>query len=143
MEAFDGYWVPLGWAKEAPILTQSRIDTPTGDVAAGPVPIAGLAWWFSSRPDLQFLIPQSSLISPRKGQIAHAASANGMIYHVRLPEKYDPTAISQSTNDPLIADHRNFYKVEKWTKDGSKVDSTSTRRGRSSRRRSSIGRGSG
>jgi hypothetical protein len=36
----------------------------------------------------------------------------------RLPEKYDPTAISQSTNDPLIADHRNFYKVEKWTKDG-------------------------
>jgi hypothetical protein len=36
----------------------------------------------------------------------------------RLPEKYDPTAISQSTNDPLIADHRNFYKVEKCTKDG-------------------------
>ncbi len=26
------------------------------------------------------------------------------------------------TNDALIADHRNFYKVEKWTKDGSKVD---------------------
>jgi hypothetical protein len=26
------------------------------------------------------------------------------------------------TTDPLIADHRNFYKVEKWTKDGSKVD---------------------
>ena len=23
---------------------------------------------------------------------------------------------------PLIADHHNFYKVEKWTKDGSKVD---------------------
>ena len=30
LEAFDGYWVPLGWAKEAPILTQSRIDTPHG-----------------------------------------------------------------------------------------------------------------
>ena len=44
LEAFDGYWVPLGWAKEAPILTQSRIDTPTGDVAAGPVPVAGIAW---------------------------------------------------------------------------------------------------
>jgi hypothetical protein len=43
----------------------------------------------------------------------------------RLQPKYDPTAMSQSaeeTNDPLIADHRNFYKVEKWTKDGSKVD---------------------
>jgi hypothetical protein len=28
----------------------------------------------------------------------------------------------EETNDPLIADARNFYKVEKWTKDGSKVD---------------------
>ena len=45
MDAFNGYWVPLGWAKEAPILTQSRIDTPRGgSVAAGPVPIAGVAW---------------------------------------------------------------------------------------------------
>ena len=44
LEAFDGYWVPLGWAKEAPILTQSRIDTPTSGVAAGRVPIAGIAW---------------------------------------------------------------------------------------------------
>ncbi len=44
MEAFDGYWVPLGWAKEAPILTQSRIDTPKGSVPAGRVPIAGVAW---------------------------------------------------------------------------------------------------
>jgi DMSO/TMAO reductase YedYZ molybdopterin-dependent catalytic subunit len=46
LEAFDGYWVPLGWAKEAPILTQSRIDTPRGgsSVGAGRVPIAGIAW---------------------------------------------------------------------------------------------------
>ena len=45
LDAFDAYWVPLGWAKEAPILTQSRIDTPRpGSVAAGPVPIAGVAW---------------------------------------------------------------------------------------------------
>src|SRR5258705_7054148 len=44
LEAVDGYWVPLGWAKEAPILTQSRIDTPRGGVAAGQVPIAGIAW---------------------------------------------------------------------------------------------------
>jgi hypothetical protein len=43
----------------------------------------------------------------------------------RLPPKYDPEPITQSdeeTNDPLIADHRNFYAVEKWTKDGSRVD---------------------
>jgi hypothetical protein len=45
-EAVDGYWVPLGWAKDAPILTQSRIDLPrSGDrVASGPVDIAGVAW---------------------------------------------------------------------------------------------------
>jgi hypothetical protein len=23
----------------------------------------------------------------------------------------------EQTDEPLIADHRNFYKVEKWTKD--------------------------
>ncbi len=44
LESFNGYWVPLGWAKEAPILTQSRIDTPRFGVAAGHVPIAGIAW---------------------------------------------------------------------------------------------------
>ena len=43
-EAFDGYWVPLGWAKEAPILTQSRIDTPRSSGVPGRLPIAGIAW---------------------------------------------------------------------------------------------------
>jgi DMSO/TMAO reductase YedYZ molybdopterin-dependent catalytic subunit len=45
LESFDGYWVPLGWAKEAPILTQARIDTPrSGPVPVGTVPVAGIAW---------------------------------------------------------------------------------------------------
>jgi DMSO/TMAO reductase YedYZ molybdopterin-dependent catalytic subunit len=45
LESFDGYWIPLGWAKEAPILTQARIDTPRGgSVALGTVPVAGIAW---------------------------------------------------------------------------------------------------
>jgi DMSO/TMAO reductase YedYZ molybdopterin-dependent catalytic subunit len=45
-EGFDGYWVPLGWAKEAPILTQSRIDVPRGNarIPPGRTPIAGVAW---------------------------------------------------------------------------------------------------
>jgi DMSO/TMAO reductase YedYZ molybdopterin-dependent catalytic subunit len=45
-EAFDAYWVPLGWSKTGPILTQSRIDTPRAftRVPAGTVPIAGVAW---------------------------------------------------------------------------------------------------
>jgi hypothetical protein len=28
----------------------------------------------------------------------------------------------ETNNPPLLADDRNFYKVEKWTKDGGKVD---------------------
>ena len=46
LEAFDAYWIPLGWSKEAPILTQSRIDTPRGgsSVPPGPVAVAGVAW---------------------------------------------------------------------------------------------------
>ncbi len=46
LEAFDAYWIPLGWAKEAPILTQARIDLPAvgRTVASGPLVIAGVAW---------------------------------------------------------------------------------------------------
>jgi hypothetical protein len=29
----------------------------------------------------------------------------------------------EETDDPLRADDRNFYKVEKWTRDGMRVDS--------------------
>ncbi|MGE3960771.1 MAG: molybdopterin-dependent oxidoreductase [Dehalococcoidia bacterium] len=45
LEDFDAYWIPRGWAKEAPIKTQSRIDVPRGtNVTAGLTPIAGVAW---------------------------------------------------------------------------------------------------
>jgi len=45
-----GYWQPRGWARLAPVKTQSRIDFPRnfGSVAAGRVPVAGIAW---SQPD--------------------------------------------------------------------------------------------
>lgn len=45
-DEFDGYWVPLGWSKDGPIKTQSRIDVPRSgaDVPVGPVVIAGVAW---------------------------------------------------------------------------------------------------
>jgi DMSO/TMAO reductase YedYZ molybdopterin-dependent catalytic subunit len=45
-EEFDAYWVPRGWAKEAPIKTQSRIDTPTNRAALEPGThnVAGVAW---------------------------------------------------------------------------------------------------
>ena len=41
----DGYWIPRGWAKEAPIKIASRIDVPRdGPMAAGTQPVAGVAW---------------------------------------------------------------------------------------------------
>ncbi|MGZ5306028.1 MAG: sulfite oxidase [Actinomycetota bacterium] len=45
-DAFDAYWIRRGWAQQAPIKTQSRIDTPSslGRVRAGTVPVAGVAW---------------------------------------------------------------------------------------------------
>lgn len=44
--AYDAYWVPRGWAQQAPIKTESRIDVPHGNktIAAGTVAIAGVAW---------------------------------------------------------------------------------------------------
>jgi hypothetical protein len=45
-DGFDAYWIPRGWAKEAPIKTQSRIDTPARreEVPSGVVTVAGVAW---------------------------------------------------------------------------------------------------
>jgi DMSO/TMAO reductase YedYZ molybdopterin-dependent catalytic subunit len=44
--AYDAYWVRRGWAQQAPIKTESRIDTPkqSATVTAGPVTVAGIAW---------------------------------------------------------------------------------------------------
>lgn len=44
--AFDAYWVRRGWARNGPIRTESRIDTPISEatVRAGRVPVAGVAW---------------------------------------------------------------------------------------------------
>ena len=45
-DGFDAYWVPRGWAKEAPIKTQSRIDTPahSSQISSGRHVVAGVAW---------------------------------------------------------------------------------------------------
>lgn len=45
-DEFDAYWVPRGWAKEGPVKTQSRIDTPTSQqrISSGPRSVAGVAW---------------------------------------------------------------------------------------------------
>lgn len=45
-DRFDQYWVERGWVDDAPIKTQSRIDTPRGlqRIPAGTVAVAGTAW---------------------------------------------------------------------------------------------------
>ena len=43
-DAVDGYWIPRGWSKEAPIKLTSRIDVPKqASLSPGLTPIAGIA----------------------------------------------------------------------------------------------------
>jgi DMSO/TMAO reductase YedYZ molybdopterin-dependent catalytic subunit len=44
--AYDAYWVQRGWSQQAPIKTESRIDTPRdgATVQPGTVQVAGIAW---------------------------------------------------------------------------------------------------
>ena len=45
-EALNAFWVNLGWSKDGPILTQSRIDHPQyfDEFSAGPTWVDGVAW---------------------------------------------------------------------------------------------------
>ncbi len=45
-EAFDGFWIDRGWAKEGPVRTAARIDVPRDGLAvpSGTVTAAGVAW---------------------------------------------------------------------------------------------------
>nr|WP_202437599.1 molybdopterin-dependent oxidoreductase [Streptomyces sp. SID5910] len=45
-DAYDAYWVKRDWAREAPVKTQSRIDTPKpfARPKTGTVMVAGVAW---------------------------------------------------------------------------------------------------
>ena len=42
----QGYWIPRGWSRDAPIKTQSRIDVPRQgeSISAGKFRLAGVAW---------------------------------------------------------------------------------------------------
>ena len=39
-----------------------------------------------------------------------------------MPDEMTDDLPNEETNSPDFADQQNFYKVEKWTKDGIKVD---------------------
>jgi DMSO/TMAO reductase YedYZ molybdopterin-dependent catalytic subunit len=42
----EGYWIPRGWSRDAPVKTHSRIDLPRrrDELVAGEIEIAGVAW---------------------------------------------------------------------------------------------------
>ncbi len=46
LAGFDGFWIPRGWAKLAPIKVSSRIDVPPDRtrLPKGPTVVAGVAW---------------------------------------------------------------------------------------------------
>ena len=41
---FKAYWTRNGWSERGPIKTEARIDVPRGNVQAGTVTVAGVAW---------------------------------------------------------------------------------------------------
>jgi len=41
---FEAYWTQRGWGAFGPIKTEARIDVPRGNVGAGAVTVAGVAW---------------------------------------------------------------------------------------------------
>src|SRR4051812_5863751 len=45
-----------------------------------------------ARGDLRFVVPQVPIGPLKRGKTVDAATANGLTYHVRVPEKYDPKA---------------------------------------------------
>lgn len=42
----EGYWIPRGWSRDAPVKTQSRIDVPRQgeSISVGKFRLAGVAW---------------------------------------------------------------------------------------------------
>jgi hypothetical protein len=64
--------------------------------------------------------PKAGLRSPSRRAVADAVQGF-------LAELTDDPAVmndwsEEETDNPLLANDRNYYKVEKWTKDGTKVD---------------------
>ena len=47
---YDAYWVPRGWSQQAPIKTESRIDTPRGTRARSPAGRCRSREWRGRRP---------------------------------------------------------------------------------------------
>jgi DMSO/TMAO reductase YedYZ molybdopterin-dependent catalytic subunit len=74
--ARQAYWLKRGWSREAPIKTESRIDTPKGfeTVPAGKVRVAGIAWaQHAGIADLEVRIDNGPW---RKAMLSHEVNPN-------------------------------------------------------------------
>jgi hypothetical protein len=53
---------------------------------------------------------------------AQSARPGGIVFGAGRVRSSMSNWSDEETDDPLLAGRRNYYKVEKWTKDGAKVD---------------------
>ncbi len=116
LEQYDAYWIPRGWAKEAPIKTQSRIDVPRRGqtVAAGKVSVAGVAWGGNRR------------ISAVQVRIIRRGESNGEWLDASLSEE-----LSQSSWRQWLAEWiatPGDYRIEVRATDGNGDTQTEVRR---------------
>jgi DMSO/TMAO reductase YedYZ molybdopterin-dependent catalytic subunit len=114
LDAFDAYWVPRGWSKQAPIKTQSRIDTPRKNATAGTVPVAGVAWGGIRG------------ISRVEVRVTRTGEASGKWYRARLGE-----ALSSSSWRQWVVDdwkpEPGEYRLEVQATDGEGTPQTEAR----------------
>jgi hypothetical protein len=71
-------------------------------------------------------VPIWTSAADRAGEWSESRNRRGVCGRHRLDRDLSVAQVNDSSNEetdePLLADRRNFYKVEKWTKDGRQVD---------------------
>ena len=88
---YDAYWVKRDWAREAPVKTQSRIDTPRplASPKPGTVQVAGVAWaQHRGIARVEVRVDEGPWQRPagRRGQPRHLAPVGvGVACHLRQP----------------------------------------------------------
>jgi DMSO/TMAO reductase YedYZ molybdopterin-dependent catalytic subunit len=137
LEAADGYWIPRGWSKEAPIKTHSRIDVPrsgqtidSSATSGAPVAVAGVAWGGYrgvQRVEVRILPADEAdeLIDPTTGEDVGGADSAGEWVDGRLSE-----ALTQSTWRQWVVEWDatpGDYRIEVRATDGAGETQTARR----------------
>ena len=110
--ARDSYWLQRGWAQQAPIKTQSRIDRPRafGSVPAGPVLLAGTAWAQHTGVERVEVRaddgPWQTRGTRHRGEPRHVADVAGRARPRARPARAAVPGHGQVGRDPARAAHR-------------------------------------